>query len=223
MALITERRDVRDFTEVALQGYGDLVVEQATDPGAAESLVIEADKNMLPTLQTFVRDGRLILRQEAPWWNPAYWIDWLFMDKRLHYRVTMKQVNGVSISGSGSARADRLQSDRCNLSISGSGRFAVAGLEVNSLATDISGSGRVELSGKAGGHAISISGSGTVLAAGLETQNTTVRISGSGVAEVNASQALDITMSGAGDVRYLGSPKVTQSISGSGRVRQMSA
>jgi len=222
MATITEKREVRDFNEVALQGYGELIVEQSADPAAVESLVIEADKDLLPMLRTDVRDGRLILRQEAPWWNPAYWIDWLFMDKRLLYRVSMVQVNGVSISGSGTARASRIHSYNCNLRISGSGKFVFEGLEVNSLTTDISGSGRMELSGKAGQYAILISGSGTVQAAGLETQETKVRISGSGNARVNASQALEVTISGSGDVRYTGSPKVTQSISGAGRVRQAS-
>jgi hypothetical protein len=48
-----------------------------------------------------------------------------------------------------------------------------------------------------------------------------VNISGVGNAEVWVAGTLDVSVSGAGVVRYKGDPKVNQSISGSGKVARM--
>jgi hypothetical protein len=222
MATITQKREVKDFTQVALHGQGDILLEQTADPTTSESLVIEADEAILPRLSSQVRNGRLILSWDLAWWEWfTWWIDWLTIpNKKVHYHITMKQIEGVTISGSGSVTASHIQSEQSRWKVSGSAKMHLDNLQSTTLHTIISGSGMVELSGSAQHHDIHISGSGKIAASEMQTQETTITISGSGQARVNAAQTLEVRISGSGDVRYVGQPKVSQHISGSGRVRQ---
>ncbi len=222
MATVTEKRDVRDFNEVALQGYGDLLIEQ--NPDAPESLEIEADQDILSKLTSQVRNGRLILGFDMPWYDWIGWgMEWLFTtNKSIHYRLSLKEVNNVALSGSASLTSSRLQSQALKLVVSGSGKVRLGELQAGSFALTISGSGDIEVStGTAPKQDIMISGSGRVHTLGVQTEETHVTISGSGNAQVDASQSLTVHISGSGDVKYKGSPKVNQSISGAGSVRQI--
>ena len=67
---------------------------------------------------------------------------------------------------------------------------------------------------------LSIAGSCNIDAAALKAKRARVSISGSGGATVNATDALDVRIAGSGDLRYLGAPRLTQNVSGSGSVRQ---
>ena len=222
MATVTEKRDVRNFNEVALQGFGDLLIEQ--NPDAPESLEIEADQDIMTRLTSEVRNGRLILGFDMPWYDWIGWgLEWLFTtNKTIHYRLSLKQVNSVALNGSATLTSSRLQSQGLKLGVSGSGKVRLGEVQAGSFAVTISGSGDIEVSaGAAPKQDIVISGSGRVQTAGVQTEDTHVTISGSGSAQVDASQALTVHISGSGDVKYKGSPKVNQSISGAGSVRQI--
>ena len=65
---------------------------------------------------------------------------------------------------------------------------------------------------------MSISGSGAFEGEALESATGTVSVSGSGNAVVNVNDDLDVKVSVSGNVKYLGDPSVTASISGSGDV-----
>jgi Putative auto-transporter adhesin, head GIN domain len=113
--------------------------------------------------------------------------------------LTVKELTGVAVSGSGSVTMSKI---------------ATA-----ALSTNISGSGSVTASGTAEDQNLKISGSGRFQAEQLTSKTVKVDISGSGVASVRASDVLDIQMSGSGTVTYTGDPKqVTQQVSGSGKV-----
>ena len=83
-----------------------------------------------------------------------------------------------------------------------------------------SGAVKAEVAGRATEQRIAISGAGDYRAAGLASENARVAVSGAGKVLVNAAKTLKIAISGAGSVEYLGDPKVTQDISGVGRVRR---
>jgi hypothetical protein len=222
MATITEKRDVRDFSEVALQGYGDLTIEQ--NPDAPESLSIEADQEIMSRLTSEVRNGRLILGFDMAWYDWLGWgLEWLFTpNKAIHYRLSMKQVNGVAVSGSADLTAGRIQSGGLRLVVSGAGKIRIGEIQAPSLSTTISGSGDIEIAaGAVAQHDLHVSGSGTVRMANVQTQETRINISGAGNAQVDASKALDVHISGSGDVRYKGQPTLTQHVSGAASIRQL--
>jgi len=212
MAIAKETRSVQDFDEVVVEGHGELVLAQ----GDQEMLEIEADADLLPKIKSEVKDGRLALGMQHWWdhllppWGP------------ITYRLTMKTVRGVSISGSGTVTAGDIRADRCRLALSGSGKAALAGLTAEAAEFHISGSGRIEVAGgEVGRQAITISGSGHLDASGLACAAADVHISGSGNVALQARETLDVHISGSGDVRYRGQPAVSQHVSGSGRIKQV--
>jgi hypothetical protein len=208
MTMVTETRNVKDFDEVALQGRGDIVLEQ----GEVESVVIEADDAVMPHVKAEVDGGRLVLGLEH-WWDHL-----LHPGAPLHFRVCAVTVKRVAISGSGSVRAETLRSEDLQLDISGSGEMTFPQLTARAVALGISGGGKMTVSGAAESMAVRISGSGNVQTGELATQAAEVRISGSGNVRVNAAQTLDVHISGSGSVTYAGQPLVSQRISGSGSV-----
>ena len=213
MAMLTETRDVRDFDEVVVQGRGDLILEQ----GDVESVVIEADAAVMPHVKAAVEGRRLVLGLEH-WWDSL-----LFPLAPLRFRVSAVRVNRVTISGSGSVRAEALRSDDLRLEISGSGDMAFPQLTAGAVSLGISGGGKMKVSGEAESIAVRISGSGNVQTGELATQAAEVRISGSGNVSVNPAQTLDVQISGSGTVKYTGQPQISQRISGSGSIVHVAA
>lgn len=186
-----ETRAVGDFTEISLAAPIDVHVTQ----GAAPSLTLEGDAEALARIETFVEGSRLRIRvkQGEKWgWK-----------RKVTARVTARQIDALSISGSGDISAP-----------------ALAGA---SLAVSIAGSGDVRVGGKVDGLTANISGSGDIRAGDLDAQSVKVSIAGSGDATVRARQSLTVSVAGSGDVRYYGDPAVTKSVLGSGRVRRAGA
>jgi hypothetical protein len=213
MAMITETRDVRDFDEVLVQGRGDLILEQ----GDVESVAIEADAAVMPHVKAAVEGRRLVLGLEH-WWDSL-----LFPLAPLRFRVSAVTVKRVTISGSGTVKAEGLRSDDLRLDISGSGDMAFPQLTAGAVSLGISGGGKMMVSGEAESVAVRISGSGNIQTGDLATQAAEVRISGSGNVKVNAAQTLDVQISGSGTVKYAGQPQLSQRISGSGSILHVAA
>lgn len=183
----SESRAVSGFDEVALAGSGSLTITQT----GTESLTIQADDNILPLLTSDVVGHRLTLGTKP---NTSF-------ETRtpITYRLTVKDLRGLSISGSGDATA--------------------TGITTPSLTVSISGSGTVMLSGRAESQHVTISGSGEYRARDFATRTASVTVTGSGDAAVNCSETLDARVSGSGAIIYTGHPAVTQRVTGSGTIR----
>jgi Putative auto-transporter adhesin, head GIN domain len=184
--VVSESRNVSGFTKIDLTGAGEVTIDQ----NGTEALTIEAEDNLMPKVTSEVVDGTLRLGERS---------NLISLTKPVKYRVSVKDLTGLMISGSGTVTAAKITSSR--------------------LAVDINGSGRVTAGGTVENQDLMISGSGDYQAKDLQTKITTVKISGSGDAAVSVSDSLDIQMSGSGKLTYYGNPpQVTQQISGSGRV-----
>jgi hypothetical protein len=139
-----------------------------------------------------VRDGKLILSVND---NTS-----IRPTEQITYRLTVKDLSEIEISGSGTADAKGIQTDR--------------------LASVISGSGKIIIAGKANEQVIVISGSGDFLGEGLKCKKAAITVSGSGKAVLAVSDTLDATISGSGSTKYVGEPKVNTKVSGSGSVQK---
>ena len=109
--------------------------------------------------------------------------------------------------------------DLTGLTLSGSGNIRVSNLSTPRLTNKISGSGTITASGTADDQDLDISGSGRYQADQLASKTVNAGISGSGTASVLVSDALDVRISGSGTLAYTGDPtRVTQDVSGSGKL-----
>ena len=210
--VVTEDRQVSNFNQVAVSGIGDLVITQGQD----ETLKIEAEDNLIPLIKTEISNGKLTISFEDRG-RPVS----IHNTKPIKYFLGVKDLQGITVSGSGNVSADALSTGDLKLTLSGSGNFNLASLQAKKLAVVMSGSGDFDLAGKADSQDVNISGSGTYRAGDLETSNTVLSISGSGKTQVWATENLDLRVSGSGDVEYYGQPKMTQNISGSGKIRSL--
>lgn len=206
--VVSEARPVSQFDRVAVSGSGSLSIVQ----GDQESLTIEADDNLLPLIQSEVTNGLLKIGPEHVNVRPT---------KTIRYRLQVKHLKELSLSGSLEAEAKSLTSDRLLIRISGSGRIRLPRLQAKELEVRVSGSGDIQLAGKVDHQRVEISGSGSYRAGDCESQEAAVGISGSGNATIWAHATLEADVSGSGDVKYYGSPQVNTHISGSGRVHAL--
>jgi hypothetical protein len=92
---------------------------------------------------------------------------------------------------------------------------------VKASATDISlsSSSRIGFTGSGGNLVLSGSGASTALLEGYTVQDTDVRLSGSSRADVDISGKLDVSLSGASELRYGGSPTLGKRMEISGGSR----
>jgi hypothetical protein len=208
--VISEDRAVSGFDRVSLSGSGHLAIVQ----GDQEGLTIEADDNLLPLIKSEVSGGSLRLGPEDVNLRPS---------NTIQYRLRLKNLKELHLSGSLDADAPSLRTDGLVLSISGSGRIQVRQLDTGNLDVHVSGSGDIDVAGKADHQQVAISGSGDYRAGGLESQKIAVHISGSGDATVWAHEALEAHVSGSGGIKFYGSPQLDTHVSGSGSVRSLGA
>jgi hypothetical protein len=203
--VISESRQVPEFRELRLEGRGKVALTQ----GNQSSIEVTTDDNILPSIETVVKDGKLIISHEK---------GKNLRPTKLNYTITVKDLQRASITGSGDITGkSRFVSEDFYTYISGSGNIRLD-LNTAHLTSNIAGSGSIQLTGKSNFHDASITGSGKIRAFDMETKNASVTITGSGDCWVNVSKKLRVKITGSGDVRYKGHPQIIKKITGSGSV-----
>ena len=144
----TESRPVNGFSKVELSGTGELTIEKT----GTESLSISAEDNLLPRLTSEVSGGTLTLGTEP---NTS-----IVPTQPITYSLTVKDLTGLAVSGSGNIQ--------------------VANLTTAALSIKISGSGTITAGGTADDQDLEISGSGHYRAEQLTSKTVKAAISGSG-------------------------------------------
>lgn len=205
--MTTETRTVDQFTQIELNGSGDVYLYQVGSD-SEENIEIEASSNVMDRIETEVKNGRLEIKTKC-----------INGRSDMKFTIKVKDLSKVSISGSGSVTTkDHFNVDDLELNISGSGE-----MNFDATATDItcniSGSGDLDLNGSTNILDATISGSGNVKAFDMPTTDCIIQVSGSGNCEVYVNGRLDVDISGSGSVVYDGTPtEFNSSTSGSGSV-----
>lgn len=207
--VITQERDVSGFDKVQLTGSGIAEIIQ----GDSVSLIVEAEDNVMPFVETEVKDGVLVLSQK-----PNFNIN---LTKPIRYTITMINVTGLEVTGSGAINSNQIDTSVISLGITGSGDINIDALDGDSVDAMISGSGNMTMIGSVADQVVEISGSGEYRAGDLRSATAVVTVGGSGDATVWVDTTLDITIGGSGEVGYFGDPILTQSVTGSGAVRSL--
>jgi Putative auto-transporter adhesin, head GIN domain len=222
---------VDSFTRIAFRTAGKLYLRQ----GATQKVEVEGDKEYIRELDIRVEGGKLVIGKEG-------WSSWSWgrEDDRVNVYVTVPNIEGLSVAGSGDLIAEtKITARDIALNVSGSGSMTVDVDASGDMEADVSGSGKIDLRGKcrdfdshvsgsgrvkmditiAERAAFGISGSGKILASG-SAREVKATISGSG--EVLAADLLtdkcDVRISGSGDVEINVARELDANISGSGSV-----
>ena len=213
-----ETREVRDFDEITMRIGGKVLVTQ----GDKNEVILEGNEELLERIETEVRGGRLIIKSKRKRDNWRWWSSSGRNRSRLTVYITVKELKGVYISGSGDIISQNtITTNGFTASIAGSGDIEMD-LEAEYVEAKISGSGNIKLQGKSDRVRLSISGSGKYMAEKLLVGDYYMSISGSGRGSINVEGDLDVRISGSGKVYYMGRPtSVNSSVSGSGSVRKV--
>jgi len=211
-ATVSRNYQVGSFDQIEVAGPYQVQVRTGANPSVSAS----GPQKMIDHLIIEVRDGKLEI-------HPEQQKGWFHMGWNFHghvaVTVTVPELHGASIAGSGGIKVDQVKGDRFEGSVAGSGDLDVAALDVQSLKLDIAGSGGVKAgSGKAQNANFGIAGSGDIDAKGVQVQTADVSIAGSGNVAANATGTAAVSIMGSGDVQLTGGAKCTISKAGSGNV-----
>lgn len=208
----SETRKVSGFDSIDIDYPAEVIIKQ----GAAESLTIEAEDNLLPQISTEVRNGTLHIEN-----NERDYDKRVNPTKIIRITITVKQLRQVDFSTAGALTVEGLKGDTLKIFLSGAGDVNLNNLELDELTASLSGAGEFNASGTVTDLTLTISGFGSFNSPDLSTQTADVRISGAGSATLRVEESLNASISGAGSVNYYGSPSVTRAISGAGEVKQI--
>ena len=210
-----EKREVSGFSSLVFRGMGRIDLLQ----GDHEELVIEAQPEIRSRIKTEVREESLHIDYDEDW------KDWTgirsLSGDKIVFKLTMREINAISISGVGSLDTPCIETANLSLSITGPGLLTVGTLKTTTLVVNLSGVGAIDIAGHTDEMSVTLSGAGSLKASRLEAGKASVRLSGVGTATVWAKNSLETSISGAGVIEYYGSPQVMQSNTGLGVLKFM--
>ncbi len=210
--VVEETRPVSGVTGVDLETIGNVIIQI----GDQESLRIEAEDNLMQYFETDVRGGILRIGSTPATIN-------LRPTKPVNFFLTVKDLERVSISGSGDIQVPDLETNEFSVDIGGSGDISMEDLNADRLEIDIGGSGDVNTARmKVSTFSVNINGSGDITLGELDTDNLSLNINGSGNLRIDDGQVRDqeININGSGNFRAedLASENVDIKIGGSGDI-----
>lgn len=207
----TETRVISGYKGIKLSGSFDVVIVQ----NGSEGITIEAEDNLLPLISTDVESGSLVIKWAEKNLNVSH--------KKITMTVNVKDIEALSVAGSGNIKSDALKSTRLRSNIAGAGDINIKNLTSDTLKVSIAGSGDFAAGGSSDVFEASIAGSGGVKTDRLKTKNAKLSIAGSGDVALWATDAIKVSIAGSGDVRYYGDATVSKSVAGSGNIKRLGA
>lgn len=187
---ITETRNTATFNAVSILGSNNVYITK----GNTLSVQVTGYANLMPYFETNVVNKELRL---------GYRSGTNVRNDNLKVYITMP--DGIDF-----------------LNVQGSGNLRVTGNFINSSSIDllVTGSGNIDFDqGTAPKGHLVVAGSGNINAYGLQIKDNNISLNGSGNIQTTATEKLDVTIAGSGNVYYKGTPtSVNTIIAGSGRL-----
>ncbi|HEX4638240.1 MAG TPA: DUF2807 domain-containing protein, partial [Chthoniobacterales bacterium] len=104
--------------------------------------------------------------------------------------------------------------------LTGAARLSASQLSGHSFAIETTGAARVKLDGAVDDLITEMTGASQLEADSLQTKTATISSTGASRAEVNVSESLSVSITGAGKVTYSGNPaNVTKHVTGAGSIQ----
>jgi len=155
-----------------------------------QSVEVEGDDNLLATITTEVSNNVLHISS-----NRSYSVN-----DAIQITIAVPNLDGVSTAGAGKLDISGIKNEKFEIDTNGATTIKVAG-ETKVLDIDTSGAGRID-------------------AHKLRAARGVVEAKGVARVDVNVSEQLSVTVSGASHVTYQGDPVLTKTINGPGSVEK---
>ena len=211
--VIAQEREVTEFSSIQVDYPAQVIVQQ----GDRQSVLVEAEDNLLPALKTQVHSGVLEVVYESSsrkHINPT---------EPVKIMIVVKDLNEMNLTSAVDLVIEGFQAEDLKLSLSGAGNARLTNVSLRNLSVSLSGAGSMSATGTADILALDIRGLGGFNGKQLHGQSANVALSGAGSATLWVDDQLDAQISGAGTVNYYGSANVSQHIYGLGNVTHLGA
>ena len=208
-------RALPPFTRLEVSGMAEVVLVQ----GTSESVAVTAGGRRAGHADAQVRDGTLYIdaADSTRWWDHLLGRGG---SRPAQFVVRFRDLSAIDLAGTVKLSAAALRASTLRISGAGGTEIRIDDLQARKLELEGNGALKAELAGSVAEQTIFISGAGDYRGARLASDAVSVSVSGAGKVVVHARVSLDASISGAGMVEYLGDPKVTEQVSGIGRVRR---
>lgn len=206
--VLKEVRKVTSFDGIDVSGAFDIILKQ----GLVEEVTVEADANLLPIIRTEVVGGTLRIETKKPVNHVTV----------MRVYVTVKNLKNIDVSGAVDITTDgRITVPELSIDASGASDSKME-IAVQKLKLSSSGASKMKFSGSATDVRMDLSGAADIYGYDMLSETYDIDISGAGNAQINVSKRIRAEISGAGSVKYRGSPsEVDQSVSGAGSIKKV--
>ena len=205
--VVEEELDIDHFDRLHLSGWLTIHLVQ----GESQKVVAKGQQNIIDEIKRTVKDDR---------WKVGFRKN-IKSSKGISLFVTMKNIDEISISGSGDIIAkESISTGNLKTKIAGSGNIQL-NVKARHITSSISGSGNLHLEGVAESMEVGIAGSGNLQGEELVLDDGVVKISGSGNCLLHVENSLDVKVAGSGRMEYKGTPKINSRLIGSGSLSKL--
>ena len=201
-----ETRNVRSFDAIDVSSAFEIELTQSNE----ESLVIEADENIMDHIYTEVIGGTLKIYTKGN-------------IRKIHTMkayISFKMINEIELSGA----CDIIGMNKMKFSdftIDASGASEVElNFTAQTVRLDLSGATDIYFTGYADMFEIDASGASEIKALDFEVKECIIDASGASTIKIFATENLEVEASGATTVRYKGRPSVDLDASGASSIRR---
>ncbi len=203
----TKTHTTSDYHKVDVVGFMDVKLQK----GAEGTITVKTDENIHEYVTIESNNGVLKIKIK----NNVN----ISTKKGLHITVPFKDLNNVSLTGSGDVLTDdQIKSDQFEAEVTGSGDMIID-VEANRIDAKVTGSGDIKITGNTTELEIKVTGSGDFDGGSLNAQNVEAYVSGSGDARVIANNSIKARVNGSGDINYSGNPGTSDTkVMGSGDI-----
>lgn len=205
--IISETRSLPAFTGIAVSSG----IEVELKSGTSASVIVEADDNVIESIETTVNNGQLTIRARSMNFN------------NVHMKVLISAAGITRLKASGGAEIqvkDKLVSDT-KIDCQASGGASIEGyLDAPELSIDASGGADITLAGRTRDLVVEASGGASINAEKILSEQTKANVSSGASAHVHSSVSLDAHASSGGELYYRGGGTLIKSESSGGTVER---
>lgn len=195
-----ETRPVADFHAVDVSSGLAVTLQTGKDP----SLVVRADENLLPLIQTEVKNGVLTIKPSKS----------IRPSDRARVTLTTKHVDSISISGGVEMEANLSKTSALVVKASGGTELELDDVDTETLTAELSGGAKLEATGRVRAAKLQASGGVDIRASDLKIETAAVDFSGGVQARLHVDKAVTGRARGGVSVALKGTPDLKVETSG---------
>lgn len=194
--VVKQDRQIGSFSGLDVGGAFKVFLTQ----GEKESIVVEADENLLDIITTEVRGNTLMIKTTED----------IRDSEALNIYLTFKDMEEIEVSGACHLLGEnKMKFENLELDCSGASDVELK-LGASDLNMDCSGASQVELYGSAKSVDLDLSGASHFDGYDLEADIYNVDVSGAAHAKVYVNKELSAEVSGAASLKYKGEPVIKE-------------